>query len=224
MDWLAGLLRQFVDFIRILTTPERLIELLSTLLTGVWGYAAMFGIVFAETGLLAGFMLPGDSFLFTVGVVARAGKLDLFTINVLLIAAAILGDTVGYYLGRKAGPRVFNRPDARLFRREHLLRTQAFYEEHGGKTIIYARFVPIVRTFAPFVAGVAGMNYGKFLSFNVFGGIGWVASMTVAGYLVGGIPLVQRHFEKAVILIVLVSVLPLLVEAIRSRRRASGPR
>ncbi|MSV30676.1 MAG: hypothetical protein EXQ52_18310 [Bryobacterales bacterium] len=209
--------RQIIDFIRILTTPERLIQLLSTILTGFWGYAAMFGIVFAETGLLAGFMLPGDSFLFTIGVVAHAGKLNLILINALLIAAAIIGDTVGYALGRKAGPRIFNRPDSRLFRREHLNRTRAFYEKHGGKTIIYARFVPIVRTFAPFVAGVAGMNYRTFLSYNVFGGIGWVISMTTMGYLIGGIPIVQRHFEKAVILIVLISVLPILVEAMKSR-------
>ncbi len=219
MDWLIGIFRQLVDFIRILTTPDRLIELLSTMLTGAWGYAAMFGIVFAETGLLAGFLLPGDSFLFTIGVVAGAGKLNLLLINALLIAAAIIGDTVGYALGRKAGPRIFNRPDSRFFRREHLIRTREFYEKHGGKTIIYARFIPIVRTFAPFVAGVAEMNYGKFLSFNVFGGIGWVLSMTTLGYLLGGIPLVQRHFEKAVILIVLVSVLPLVVEAVKHRRR-----
>ncbi len=218
IDWLIELPRQLIDFIRILTTPERLIQLLSTILTGFWGYAVMFGIVFAETGLLAGFMLPGDSFLFTIGVVAHAGKLNLLLINALLIAAAIIGDTVGYALGRKAGPRIFNRPDSRLFRREHLNRTRAFYQKHGGKTIIYARFVPIVRTFAPFVAGVAGMDYGKFLSYNVFGGIGWVISMTTLGYLIGGIPIVQRHFEKAVILIVLVSVLPILAEAIKSRR------
>lgn len=220
MDWLLGLIDSLIDFLKILTTPERLIELLSTMLTGAWGYAMMFGVVFAETGLLAGFMFPGDSFLFTIGVVAGAGKVNLLAVNALLIVAAIVGDTVGYALGRQAGARIFQRPDSRIFRREHLLSTQAFYEKHGGKTIIYARFVPIVRTFAPFVAGVARMNYPRFLAFNVFGGIGWVVSMTTLGYLIGGFPLVQRHFEKVVVLIVLISASPILIEALKSRRRA----
>jgi membrane-associated protein len=211
-----------IDFLRTLTDPPRLIQLLTTVMTGWIGYAGLFGIVFAETGLLVGFFLPGDSLLFTVGVVAGAGQLNLFAINGVLIVAAILGDATGYYLGRQAGPRVFNRPDSRFFKREYLVRTQEFYNKHGGKTIIYARFVPIIRTFAPFVAGVAGMSYARFAAFNVFGGIGWVISMTTAGYFLGNIPLVQRHFEKVVILIVLVSVLPILFELLKSRR-ASAP-
>jgi membrane-associated protein len=187
-------------------------------MTGWLGYALLFGIVFAETGLLIGFFLPGDSLLFTVGVVAGAGQLDMFAINALLIIAAIVGDGVGYMLGKQAGPHVFNRPDSRFFKREYLTRTQEFYDKHGGKTIIYARFVPIVRTFAPFVAGVAQMPYHRFLAFNVFGGIGWVVLMTTAGYFLGGIPLIQRHFEKVVILIVLVSVLPVVYEVLKGRR------
>src|SRR5829696_7207809 len=171
---------EVLEFLKTLTDPERLIALLSTVITGWYGYAMLFAIVFAETGLLIGFFLPGDSLLFTVGVVAGAGQLNLFTINAVLIVAAIVGDATGYMLGRKAGPHVFNRPDSRFFKREHLVRTHEFYEKYGGKTIVYARFVPIVRTFAPFVAGVAGMPYSRFLAFNVFGGIGWVILTTMA--------------------------------------------
>jgi membrane-associated protein len=139
-------------------------------------------------------------------------------INAILIVAAIVGDATGYYLGRQAGPRVFDRPDSRFFKKEHLVRTRQFYDKHGGKTIIYARFVPIVRTFAPFVAGVAGMPYSRFLAFNIFGGIGWVVLMTMAGYYLGGFPIIQKHFEKVVILIVLVSVLPVVLELLKARR------
>src|SRR5687768_16440188 len=146
-------MHEILEFLRTLTDPERLIAFLSTVITGWYGYAMLFAIVFAETGLLVGFFLPGDSLLFTVGVVAGAGQLNIWLINLLLIVAAVVGDAVGYLLGRHAGARVFSRPDSRLFRREHLLRTKAFYEKNGGKTIVYARFIPIIRTFAPFVAG-----------------------------------------------------------------------
>jgi membrane-associated protein len=213
------MIETLLDLIKTLTDPPRLIQLLSTVMTGWLGYALLFGIVFAETGLLIGFFLPGDSLLFTVGVVAGAGQLDMFAINALLIIAAIVGDGVGYMLGKQAGPHVFNRPDSRFFKREYLTRTQEFYDKHGGKTIIYARFVPIVRTFAPFVAGVAQMPYHRFLAFNVFGGIGWVVLMTTAGYFLGGVPLIQRHFEKVVILIILISVLPVVFEVLKSRRQ-----
>jgi len=208
-----------IDFLRSLTNPERLILLLSTLLSGWLGYTALFGVVFAETGLLLGFFLPGDSLLFTVGVVAGAGQLDIVLVNVLLMAAAVLGDTVGYWLGRKAGPHIFNRPDSRLFKREHLMRTHEFYEKYGGKTIVYARFIPIIRTFAPFVAGVGEMNYLHFLTFNVFGGIGWVFMMTMLGYKLGGVPIIRAHFEKVILGIILISILPPILEALRSRRK-----
>src|SRR5688572_17925716 len=215
-------MHELIDFLKTLTDPPRLIEFLGTVMTGWLGYATLFAIVFAETGLLIGFFLPGDSLLFTVGVVAGAGQLDLFTINVVLIIAAIVGDATGYFLGKQAGPRVFNRPDSKFFKKEYLIRTQEFYEKHGGKTIIYARFVPIIRTFAPFVAGVAGMSYARFAAFNIFGGIGWVVLMTVSGYFLGNIPFIQRHFEKVVILIVLVSVLPIVFEFLKSRRASSA--
>ena len=206
-----------LDFLRTLTTPERLIQLLSTAMSGWAGYAMLTGIVFAETGLLVGFVLPGDSLLFTIGVVAGAGELNLVVIMLLLICATMLGDFSGYLLGRRAGPAIFNRPDSRLFKQEHLQRTKAFYEKHGGKTIIYAKFVPIIRTFAPFVAGVANMRYSRFLSFGIFGGVGWVLSMTILGYLLGEVAIVRRNFEKFVLLIIFVSLLPLIIQAIRSK-------
>jgi membrane-associated protein len=212
------MIHSLIEFVRTLTTPAKLIALLSTVFGGWWGYLLLFGVVFAETGLLVGFFLPGDSLLFTVGVVAGAGELNIVLINIVLMAAAIIGDTVGYFLGRQAGPRIFSRPDSRFFKREHLLRTKEFYERHGGKTIIYARFVPIIRTFAPFVAGVGEMNYGRFVSFNVFGGIGWVALMTTLGYHLGSVPFVQQHFEKVIFAIIFVSLLPVMFHALEGRR------
>lgn len=207
-----------IEFLRTLTNPDALRLLLTNVFGGWHGYALLFAIVFSETGLLAGFFLPGDSLLFTVGVVAGAGGLNLPAIIVVLIAAAIIGDGVGYMLGRKAGVGVFNRPDSKFFKHEHLMKTQEFYEKHGGKTIIYARFVPIVRTFAPFVAGVAKMDYSRFLSFNVFGGIGWVLSMTLLGYWIGDNEIVRKHFEKVILGIIFVSVLPVAIEFFRSRK------
>jgi len=219
---LQSLISALIDFLHTLTDPEALIRLLSTTITGWWGYVMLFAIVFAETGLLVGFFLPGDSLMFTVGVVAGAGQLDIVLINIVLIAAAIIGDGVGYSLGRRAGPHIFNRPNSRFFNREHLERTHAFYEKHGGKTIIYARFIPIIRTFAPFVAGVAEMSYLKFLSYNVFGGIGWVVLLTTAGYYLGSVEFVRRHFEKVIILIILISVMPIFIEYFKSRRRRAA--
>lgn len=216
------MIRTLLDFLHTLTNPEQLIQLLSTAMSGWLGYALLFAVVFSETGLLIGFFLPGDSLLFTVGVVAGAGQLDIIAINIALMAAAIIGDGVGYFLGRQTGPRIFNRPDSRFFKRQYVQRTHAFYEKHGGKTIIYARFIPIIRTFAPFVAGVGEMSYWRFLSFNVFGGIGWVALMTTLGYNLGGVPFVRRHFEKVVLGIIFVSVLPVLLEAWKARSRPSA--
>jgi membrane-associated protein len=216
------MIHALVDFLRTLTTPERLIHLLSTVITGWWGYAMLAGIVFVETGLLIGFVLPGDSLLFTIGVVAGAGQLNIAVIMLLLTVACLLGDWSGYWLGRRAGTAVFSRPDSRFFKQEHLKRTRLFYEKHGGKTIIYAKFVPIIRTFAPFVAGVGQMRFSKFLSFDVFGACGWVLSMTVLGYLLGGIPLVQRNFEKFVLLVIVLSLTPLMVHAIRARAGAGA--
>lgn len=210
-----------VEVWRSLTDPDRLIHLLSQVITGWWGYALLAAIVFAETGLLVGLFLPGDSLLFTVGVVAGAGELDIVQICALLMASSILGDQSGYLLGRRTGPRIFVRPDSVLFKREYVTRTNLFYEKHGGKTLIYAKFVPIVRTFAPFMAGVGRMRYPRFVSFNVIGGLGWVLSMTLAGYYLGAIPIIRLHFEKVVIGIVFLSVAPLAVQYFRARRAAS---
>lgn len=212
------------DLWRSLTDPDRLIHLLTRVITGWLGYALLAGIVFAETGLLVGLFLPGDSLLFTVGVVAGAGELDIVRICALLTVASVLGDQSGYFLGYRTGPSIFRRPDSLVFKQDYVTRTQAFYEKHGGKTLIYAKFVPIVRTFAPFMAGVGRMRYARFFSFNIFGGIGWVLSMTLAGYNLGGVPIVRRHFEKVVIGIVLVSVLPLIIHYFKSRKaRLTAP-
>jgi membrane-associated protein len=210
-----------LDFLRALTDPERLIQLLSGFMAGWLGYALLFAIVFSETGLLVGFFLPGDSLLFTVGVVAGAGDLNIVIVNLVLMSAAIIGDSTGYLLGRSTGPRIFNRPDSRLFKREYVTRTQQFYEKYGGKTIIYARFVPIIRTFAAFVAGVARMPYLRFLPFSVCGGIGWVAFMTLLGYKLGKVAFIRQHFEKVVFLIIAISLLPAITEVIKARRRES---
>jgi len=212
-----GVIRFFLDF--ILHLDRHLGDLISQY--GTETYAILAAIVFAETGLLVGFVLPGDSLLFTIGVVAGAGQLNLVLIMLLLIAASMLGDWCGYLLGRRAGPAIFSRPDSRFFKQEHLQRTKLFYEKHGGKTIIYAKFVPIIRTFAPFVAGVANMRYLRFFSFDIFGGVGWVCSMTVLGYALGQVSLVRRHFEKFVLLIVFVSLLPVIVHALRARWQRS---
>ncbi len=214
------MLTDLLEFIRSLTEPQRLIHLLSTVFTGWWGYLLLCGIVFSETGLLIGFFLPGDSLLFTVGVVCGAGELNIFAVILALTVAALCGNAMGYTLGRTVGVKLFERPNSRIFRREHLEKTQAFYAKHGGKILIYAQFMPIVRTYAAFVAGVAGMGYGRFFSFNVIGGVGWVFSMTMLGYTLGSVPLVRANFEKVVILIILVSLIPVFLEVLRSRRKA----
>jgi membrane-associated protein len=212
------LIAQVIDFIRSLTDPEKLIHLLSTVLTGWEGYLVLFLIVFAESGLLVGFFLPGDSLLFTVGVVAGAGKLDVTSMIVMLAAASILGDASGFLIGTKIGYRLFERGNSVLFRREYLDRTHAFYEKHGGKTIVYAKFVPIIRTFAAFIAGVARMHYVRFLAFNVGGAIGWVTLMILSGYFLGGIPIIRQNFEKVILGIIVISLVPAALHALSSRR------
>jgi membrane-associated protein len=214
------LLGQILDFIRSLTDPEKLIHLLSTVLTGWVGYLVIFLIVFAESGLLVGFFLPGDSLLFTIGVVAGAGKLPIGTMIAMCAAASILGDGSGFFLGSTLGYSLFKKANSRIFRREYLDRTHAFYEKHGGKTIIYAKFVPIIRTFAAFIAGVGKMQYGRFLVFNVLGAIGWVTSMITLGYLLGGIPVIRHNFEKVVLGIIAVSLLPAALQVLNRKKPA----
>jgi membrane-associated protein len=187
------------------------------------GYVVLTAIVFTETGLLIGFFLPGDSLLITAGLVAATGALNIWWLNVLLIAAAIAGDSVGYAIGARVGPRLFTREKSLLFNPSHIERTRRFYERHGAKTIVIARFVPIVRTFAPVVAGVGEMRYRRFLAYNVFGGIGWVASMTWAGYLLGqAIPDINRHIHIVVVLVIVLSLIPIAIEILRERRRRAA--
>jgi membrane-associated protein len=198
--------------------PRELVHFITTLYSGWPAYAALFAVIFAETGLLVGFFLPGDSLLFTLGVVCASGDLNIGGVIGLLIAAAVIGDTTGYFLGRGAGPRVFSRPKSRLFNPVHLRETQDFYEKYGGKTLIYARFVPIIRTFAPFVAGVGTMPYSRFISFSIFGGIGWVSFMTLLGYSLGQVALVQKYFDLVVLAIIAISLAPAFLQILKFRR------
>jgi membrane-associated protein len=191
---------------------------------GHWIYAILFLVIFAETGLVIFPFLPGDSILFIAGTIVATADLNVHILVVVLAAAAILGDTVNYAIGHYIGPRVYDRPDSRWFRKEHLRRTQAFYDRYGGVTIIIGRFVPIIRTFAPFLAGVAGMSYRRFLSFNVIGAVAWIASLVYAGYLFGNIPWVKHNLTLIVLGIVVVSLIPATSAYIRERRGKSGPR
>jgi membrane-associated protein len=184
---------------------------------GTWTYLILVLIVFCETGLVVTPILPGDSLLFAAGAIAATGALDVHVVFVLLCVAAIAGDTVNYWIGSRVGPRAF-RSNSRLFKREHLLRTQEFYERHGGKTIILARFVPIVRTFAPFVAGIGSMSYAKFIRYNILGGRAWAGGFVYAGYFFGSHPFVKKHFGVVVLAIIAISLLPFVWEFVRARR------
>ncbi|MFN8009742.1 MAG: VTT domain-containing protein [Terriglobia bacterium] len=186
------------------------------------GYVVLSVIVFAETGLFVGFFLPGDSLLFTAGLIASQGFFNLFYLVVLLCVMAIVGDAVGYSIGYKAGAALYKRPDSLWFRRKHLLYAKAFYEEHGGKAIFLARFVPFARTFAPVVAGIGQMSYPRFATYNIGGGIFWVCSMTLAGYFLGSLDWVRHNLEKVVLLIVLISVLPIVIGYFHNRRKVNA--
>jgi membrane-associated protein len=185
---------------------------------GAWVYALLFVIIFCETGLVVTPFLPGDSLLFVAGTVAATGALNVHLLVVLLIVAAVLGDSVNYGIGRWLGPRVFRMPQSWFFNPKHLERANAFYERHGGKTIIIARFVPIVRTYAPFVAGVGSMDYRRFFGFNIVGGIVWVVLLAYGGYLFGNIPWVKQNISLVVIGIIVLSILPGVFEYLRARR------
>lgn len=187
---------------------------------GPWLYALLFAVIFAETGLVVLPFLPGDSLLFISGTVVAAAGLNVHALVAILALAAILGDSVNYSVGRYVGPRVYDRPDSRWIRHDHLKRTQAFYDRYGGITIVIGRFVPIIRTFAPFLAGVAQMPYPKFLAYNVAGGILWIASLVYAGYLFGNIPWVKDNLTFIVIGIVVVSLIPAISTFLAERRRA----
>ncbi len=198
------------EFFRTVYNVPELIRLV-----GLYG---LIFIIFAETGLMVGFFLPGDSLLVTAGLFAARGDLDITTLLVTLTIAAIAGDATGYYIGRKAGHALYNRPNSFFFRKEHLLQTRRFYERHGGKTIILARFMPVARTFAPVVAGAADMTYRKFATYNIAGGVLWIASMTLLGYSLGlAIPDLEKRIHLVVAVVIFLSLLPAIIGWLKSR-------
>ncbi|MBZ0168727.1 membrane protein [Candidatus Methylomirabilis lanthanidiphila] len=190
-------------------------------LVRVGGLMALIVIVFAETGLLIGFFLPGDSLLVTAGLFAVSGHLELWSLFLFVSLAAIVGDAVGYFIGVRSGPRIFSKEDSLLFHKKHLITTQEFYDRHGGITIVLARFMPILRTFAPVVAGVGNMQYSRFALYNVMGGVGWVVSMTSIGYFLGKtIPDIDRYIHVVIVAVILLSLVPGIVAFVRTSRRA----
>jgi membrane-associated protein len=207
-------IKQVIDFVLHLDTHlGHLIQQYHS-----WIYAILFTIIFCETGLVVTPFLPGDSLLFAAGAFAAAGSLKLAWLLLLLAAAAILGDTANYWIGHYVGPKVFHKEKTRFFKKKYLERTHAFYEKYGGQTIIIARFVPIIRTFAPFVAGIGRMTYWRFISFNVIGGLAWVALFVLAGYFFGNLPFVKKNFSLVIMAIILISLVPGFVEVIRHRK------
>jgi membrane-associated protein len=214
-------MQSLLDLFRTIYNVEGLVR--------IGGLALITLVVFAETGLMVGFFLPGDSLLVTAGlfctnVNGEEPLLNIFWLNLLVIAAAIIGDTLGYWIGAKIGPKIFTREKSLFFSRKHLLRTKEFYERHGGKTIIIARFVPIIRTFAPVVAGVGKMSYRRFLSYNIFGGIGWSLSMTLLGFTLGkAYPPIVKQIDKVIIVIIAVSLMPMVISYLLNRGKKAPP-
>jgi membrane-associated protein len=203
-----------LDLLHFLRDPRALVQ--------AAGYVGLTAIIFTETGLLIGFFLPGDSLLVTAGLLASQPEfgLNVYVMGFILSIAAVAGDTVGYHIGRVSGPRIFSREDSLFFHKKHLIRAQEFYEKHGGKTIVLARFMPIIRTFAPVVAGVGNMKYRTFIAYNVFGGIFWVWSMLFTGYFLGSfIPGIDKHIEKIIIVVIFLSILPGIIAWLREKRR-----
>ncbi len=208
------LIKNLIDILLHLDT--HLVELVSRY--GTFSYAILFAIIFCETGLVVTPFLPGDSLLFAIGALSAKGALDVYTVALLLMLAAIIGDSTNYWIGYFVGPKVFRSESSRWLNRKHLERTSAFYEKYGVKTVVIARFMPIVRTFAPFVAGIGRMYYPRFLFFSVMGSFLWIGLFVAAGYLFGNIPVVKRNFTLVVLVIIFLSILPALIEAARVRR------
>jgi membrane-associated protein len=209
------LLAKVIDFVFHL--DAHLSDIIQTY--GLWTYSILFMVIFCETGLVVTPFLPGDSLLFAAGTFAARGDLKVGLLFLILAAAAVLGDTVNYWLGKIVGPKVFHKEKTRFFKKEYLDRTHTFYEKYGAETIIIARFVPIIRTFAPFVAGIGRMTYGKFLSYNVIGGVGWVAIFTFGGYFFGNIPFVKKNFSIVIIVIIVLSLVPAVVEFFKHKKK-----
>ncbi|HEX9007808.1 MAG TPA: DedA family protein [Patescibacteria group bacterium] len=212
------LLKQFIDL--FLHIDKNLTLVIHTF--GGWSYAIMFLVIFVETGLVVTPFLPGDSLLFAAGALsASTGAFNIVFLWLLMVVAAFLGDTVNYWIGHFVGPKAFEM-NSKLFKKEYLDKAQGFYDKHGGKAIILARFVPIVRTFAPFVAGIGKMNYGKFLSFNMIGGFLWVSLFTWGGYLFGNLPIIKNNFHYSVVIIILISLVPIFVEVLKAKQEKQG--
>jgi membrane-associated protein len=210
LEWIKDVVTEF--FRTVYNVPE---------LIRMGGLVGLVLVVFAETGLMVGFFLPGDSLLVTAGLFAAKGDLDIVWMNIALIAAAILGDATGYWIGYRAGKALYSRPNSFFFRRDHLIKTHEFYERHGGKTIVIARFMPILRTFAPVVAGAAEMTYRRFAIYNIAGGIGWVLSMTLTGYFLGrAVPDLEKHIHIVVAVVIFLSLLPALIAWARAKMQA----
>ena len=207
------MITDLIDF--ILHIDQHLKELSADY--GVWIYVILFLIVFCETGLVVTPFLPGDSLLFAAGAISALGDMNIHLMVVILLAAAILGDAVNFAIGKYFGEKLFSNPNSKIFKQEYLGKTHQFYEKYGGKTIIIARFVPIVRTFAPFVAGMGNMHYGRFLQYNVIGAVLWVVSLSYAGYYFGDLPFVKNNFGMVVIGIIVISVLPMVFEIVRAK-------
>ncbi len=213
MDFIIG----FFDFVMHL--DKNLTQLAQDY--GFWTYLILFLVVFCETGLVITPFLPGDSMIFVVGALAAGGELNFPVIIAVLIAAAILGDTCNYHIGKFIGPAIFKKDDVRFLKKEYLIKTHNFYEKHGGKTIIIARFIPIIRTFAPFVAGMGSMSYAKFISYNVIGGISWVALFSFGGFFFGNIPIVENNFSLVILAIILISLVPGVVTYLKERKSSA---
>ena len=211
------LIRNLIDL--VLHLDKHLNVIIQTY--GVWTYLLLFLVIFLETGLVVTPILPGDSLLFAAGTFAALGSLNVVWLFILLSIAAVAGDTVNYWIGHFVGPKVFSREDVRFLNKEYLERTHRFYEKHGGKTIILARFIPIIRTFAPFVAGIGKMSYWHFISYNVIGGLAWIALFTFGGYFFGNIPFVKDNFTLVILAIIFISLVPVMIEFVNHRLRAS---
>ena len=211
------LIKYFIEI--VLHLDKHLFDIVSQY--GTWTYVILFLIIFCETGLVVTPLLPGDSLLFAAGAIASLGALRSDVLFIILSIAAIAGDTVNYWIGRWIGPSVFQKENSRIFKKEYLEKTHNFYEKYGNKTIILARFVPIVRTFAPFVAGIGRMTYGRFINYNIIGGIAWIAIFIFGGYYFGNIPIIKKNFTIVIFIIIIISIMPGVIEYLRHRYRSS---
>jgi len=209
-----NILMNFFDF--VMNLDKNLTKLATDY--GVWTYLMLFTIIFCETGLVIMPFLPGDSLIFVIGALSASGELNLVAITLVLIFAAILGDTANYHIGKLIGPKIFKKEDVRFLKKKYLVRTGEFYEKHGAKTVILARFIPIIRTFAPFVAGMGSMNYWRFISYNIIGALMWVVLFIAGGYFFGNIPIVKENFTFVIFAIIFISLLPGIVAVINGKR------